>query len=312
MLATDRFTLRSDRTWEVSFVGSAWRPAVLATTPRMPGRGNLMAGGEGTPGAWSIVWPVWIFFGGLSIAIWIAGRWWFNRVGKPDTTALRRPGKTNRRAQVPKAGAADWLLERKTIVPLVIVAMLWMALFQHNSRLIPRMVGFDKHGHADYIDYIQKHWTPPLPGGGWEMFQPPLYYGISAVTLSTFGLSVTDEAGAMALRWLTMFFGIANIALVFLSLRLLFPGRVGRQMVGLLLAGFLPMQLYLSHCVTNETLAATLASATIFLCLRLVRAEKSSLAGYAGLASAWERPCWPRQRMSCWFRSSSLPWPASC
>jgi tetratricopeptide (TPR) repeat protein len=70
---------------------------------------------------------------------------------------------------------------------------------------------------------------------------------------------------------------------VFLSLRLLFPAQIGRQMVGLVLAAFLPMQLYLSHYVTNETLAATLASATIFLCLRLLRTEKVSLAGYAGL-----------------------------
>ena len=36
-------------------------------------------------------------------------------------------------------------------------------------------------------------------------------------------------------------------------------------LAGLVLAGFLPMQLYLSHCVTNETLAAPLVSAAIFL-----------------------------------------------
>jgi tetratricopeptide (TPR) repeat protein len=115
------------------------------------------------------------------------------------------------------------------------------------------------------------------------MFQPPLYYGISAVTLSTLGLSVSDGAGVMVLRLLTMCFGLVHIVLVFLSLRLLFPAQIGRQMVGLMLAAFLPMQLYLSHYVTNETLAATLASATIYLCLRLVRAEKASVAGYAGL-----------------------------
>ena len=92
-------------------------------------------------------------------------------------------------------------------------------------------------------------------------------------------------AGVMVLRLLTMSFGLVHVVLVFLSLRLLFPAQIGRQMVGLVLAAFLPMQLYLSHYVTNETLAATLASATIYLCLRLVRAEKASVAGYAGLGS---------------------------
>jgi hypothetical protein len=207
VLETDRLTLQGDSTWDVSFVGSAWCRAALATMPRMPGRGNLMAGGGGTLGALSVVWPAWIFFGGLSMAVWLAGRWWFNRTRKPNATVTRRQGRLNNRTRTPKAGAADWLFGRETIVPLMIMAALWVALFCNNTRLIPHVVGFDKHGHADYNDYIQKHWTPPLPNQGWEMFQPPLYYGISAVTLSAFGLSVTDVAGAMTLRWLTMFFG---------------------------------------------------------------------------------------------------------
>ena len=80
-----------------------------------------------------------------------------------------------------------------------------------------------------------------------------------------------------------MSFGLAHIALVFLSLRLVFPEHFGRQLAGLVLAVFLPMNLYLSHYVTNEVLAATLVSATIFLCLRLLREEHVSPAGYAGL-----------------------------
>jgi len=42
------------------------------------------------------------------------------------------------------------------------------------------------------------------------------------------------------------------------------------------------MNLYLSHYVTNEVLAATLVSAAIFLCLRLLREERMSPTGYAG------------------------------
>ena len=65
-----------------------------------------------------------------------------------------------------------------------------------------------------------------MPNEGLEMFQPPLYYGISAVTLSTLGLSANDGAGAMVLRLLTMGFGIVHFVLVFLSLRLLFPAQL--------------------------------------------------------------------------------------
>ena len=265
VLVTDQLTLRSDQTWGTSFAGSAWRQATLATAPRMPGRGNLLAGGEGTLVALAVVWPIWMVFWVFSIAIWMAGRWWLSRTQPPNAVAV--------------AG----LSRREATALLTFIAALWVALFCNNTRLIPHAVGFDRRGHADYIDYIQKHRALPLPNEGWEMHQPPLYYGISAVALSSFGLTVNDAAGANVLRLFTMLFGITHFTLVFLSLRLLFPRQFGWQLVGLVLAAFLPMQLYLSHYVTNETLVATFVSATIYLCLRLLRAEQATLAGYAGL-----------------------------
>src|SRR5260370_34487702 len=82
---------------------------------------------------------------------------------------------------------------------------------------------------------------------------------------------------------MTMLFGIATFILVFLSMRLLFPGRLIAQMVGLFTAAFLPMQLYLSHYVTNETLAATLATATIYLGLRTLTSERAPASQYLWL-----------------------------
>ncbi|MGA2278762.1 MAG: tetratricopeptide repeat protein [Verrucomicrobiota bacterium] len=265
VLVTDQLTLRSDQTWETSFAGSAWRQATLATAPRMPGRGNPLAGGEGTLAALAVVWPIWMVFGVFSIVIWMAGRRWLSHT------------------QLPNAVAVAGLSRREAIVLLTFIAALWVALFCNNARLIPHAVGFDRRGHAGYIDYIQKHGALPLPNEGWETYQPPLYYGISAAALSSFGLTVSDAAGPIVLCLLTMLFGIIHFTLVFLSLRLLFPRQFGRQLVGLVLAAFLPMQLYLSHYVTNETLVAILVSAAIYLYLRLLRAEQATLAGYAGL-----------------------------
>jgi tetratricopeptide (TPR) repeat protein len=265
VLATDRLTLRSDGTWETSFVGSVWRRAALAKTPRMPGPGNPMAGGEGTLSALAVVWPIWAGFAGLSLAICVAGRWWFGRTRTPKVIVINR-----------------WL-SNETVVPLLIIAVLWVALYFNNLGLLATNIGFDAGDHIHYINYLQKHKALPPPNEGLETFQPPMYYIISAVTLSTLGLSVTDAGAGTVLRLLTMFFGIAHITVVFLSLRLIFPGQFGRQLVGLLLAAFLPMQLYLSHYVTNEVLAASLVSAAIFLGLRLLREKHRSPTGYAGL-----------------------------
>jgi 4-amino-4-deoxy-L-arabinose transferase-like glycosyltransferase len=69
-----------------------------------------------------------------------------------------------------------------------------------------------------------------------------------------------------------------------LSLRLLFPARTA--FVGLLLAAFLPMHLYLAHYVTNEILAAALATAALYLCLRLLRSETPRASQFAWLGLA--------------------------
>ena len=224
-----------------------------------------MAGGEGTLPALALVWPLWMIWWGLSVAVWMAGRWWFNRIRGPKVIVINR-----------------WL-SNETVVPLLIVAALWVALYCNNTGLLAPNIGFDAGDHIHYINYLQEHKELPSPNEGLETFQPPLYYVISAVTLSTLGLSVNDEAAGTILRLLMMFFGIAHITLAFLSLRLIFPGQFSRQLVGLVLAAFLPMQLYLSHYVTNEVLAATFVTAAIYFCLRLLRAEKASVGGYAGL-----------------------------
>src|SRR5438876_11942207 len=49
------------------------------------------------------------------------------------------------------------------------------------------------------------------------------------------------------------------------------------------MAAFWPMQLYLSHYVTNETLAATLVTVAIYLGLRALKSERESVLQYLWL-----------------------------
>src|SRR5262245_10724292 len=116
------------------------------------------------------------------------------------------------------------------------------------------------------------------------MYQPPLYYLIGAAALSVCKLSINDPQSVVVLRFLGGFFGIAQFVLVFLSLRLLLPVRAA--FIGLLLAAFLPMHLYLAHYVTNEMLAATLATAALYLCLRLLKSEMPRASQFAWLGVA--------------------------
>jgi Flp pilus assembly protein TadD len=254
-LATAQLNLRTDQSWEVSYAGSSWRPAALATAAKAPGPGNSLSGNQRTIEALKKLWPFWIII--FAIASVITLLW---------NIAFKQP-------------TARW----RERIPLLVLAGLWLALFWNNARLSPFHVGFDSAEHLKYISYIQEHRAFPLPTEGLEMYQPPLYYLIGAVALSACKLSINDPQSVVVLRLLGGLFGIAQFVLVFWSLRLLLPVRAAS--IGLLLAAFLPMHLYLSQYVTNEMLAAALATAAFYLCLCLLKSEVSRASQFAWLGA---------------------------
>jgi tetratricopeptide (TPR) repeat protein len=271
-LTMGEITLNSDSTWEASCAGSAWRPAALASASRAPGPGNPVAGGEGLYSSLTTVWPRWIAFGVIAVAIWAMRRWWFEPAALPATPIESR-------------------LDRREVMFLLVPALLWVVLFSHNTPLLPPVIGFDSSDHVDYIRYIQKRHTLPLANEGAEMFQPPLYYGISALILSGLGRSSIDPVAGFALRGLGAALSIVQLVLVFLSLRLLFTGKAGPPRIGTILAAFIPMQLYLAQFVTNEILAATLATATLYLCLRWLKMENPSMSQSVALGICLGAAC---------------------
>jgi tetratricopeptide (TPR) repeat protein len=255
-LTADQLDLRSDKNWEASIAGSSWRHAALASAAKNPGGGNSIAGGTRTLDAVKKIWWFWIVL--TAIPFGIAFLW---HVRWKECTTVRQ--------------------ER---IVLFIFAVLWLLLFWNNARLLPFHTGFDSKEHLKYINYIQEHRALPLPNEGWEMYHPPLYYLIAAASLSACKLSINDSTSIFVLRLLGAFLGIAQFVLVFLSLRLLFPARTA--FIGLLLAAFLPMHLYLAHYVTNEMLAAVLATLTLYLCLRLLKSETMHASQFAWLGLA--------------------------
>ena len=252
VLHTDTYTWRSGGSWEGSLAGSSWRNCALAAAPRKPGAGNLLYGGEKVWQSIQKIWLTWVTLAAVAILLAIAISRWV-----PQTnTDLSRV---------------------QMLIFLGACVAIWLGLFWNNTRMLPFVSGYDSKDHLAYIKYIQERHALPLPNEGYEMFQPPLYYAVSAGILSVLRLSATDAGAVPVLRALTMLFGIANFVFVFLSVRLLFPRQPRSQLIGLITAAFLPMQLYLSHYVTNETLAATLASASIYLGLRALAAKPAPL-----------------------------------
>ena len=258
----DRVALRSDQTWEASFAGSAWRSAALASVPRFPSAGNPIAGGETLtvlPG----IWRMQAVLGAIALVICATCFWWAHRFQRAEAK----------------------LSLNQVVLILAVTVAFWVLLFWNNAGLMPFYSGFDAQHHVNYIEYVLEDHALPLPTQGFEMYQPPLYYALCAAVLAIAKLTTNDPSAIFALRFCTMLFGIAQFTLVFLTLRLLLPQRVVLQLVGLLLAAFLPMQLYLSHYVTNETLAAALVTASVYLAFRLWQTVEPSLFQYIWLGA---------------------------
>ena len=278
------WSLETDTAWDASIMGSVWRPARLASEPldrsnfyprTNSGDASSRPGGparaidgpaERSTEALLNRLPTLLLFITIATTLWLLG--W--RINKSHTRSWQDPR-----------------------LVVMAVAALWIVLLINNLGLMDRRVGFDAIQHLAYIQFILDEKTLPLADQGWEMFQPPLYYLVSALLLGISGLSTADDGGLLLLGAIPLVAGVAHFALVFASLRLLFPDHPRRQIAGTLFAAFLPAHLYINHYVSNESLAAVMASASIYLALRILcRTEpplvpvETGLPGSAGTKTA--------------------------
>lgn len=267
VLDSSEGTVASGPDWEASLLGAAWRKVRLASSPPEVAKGNPLYGGEHAVPSLVRRLPVLLSLAALSAGLLVG---------------MSRLGKLYRDKGEPW-GAID--SPRFAVVVIGIAALFWCILYFNNLGILPSVMGFDARFHLQYINYIKTHWRLPLANEGWQMYQPPLYYVICAllsVPISPNGFSLDSVA---VLRAFGLLIGIAHFTLVFLSLRLLFPGRIGLQLFGLVLAAFLPENIYLSHYISNEALSGTLITAAVYFCLRILRSEKESPLLFAGMAA---------------------------
>jgi tetratricopeptide (TPR) repeat protein len=154
---------------------------------------------------------------------------------------------------------------------LLAVSLLWAVLFIHDTFTVPVFrSGFDAYWHLNYIKEIQDHHHLPFADEGWEMYQPPLYYLLGAGLLSLCRLSTSDLGAVVVLRAFGLATGLATLALIAASLRLLFPENPRRQLAGIIFAAFVPVDLYLSVHISNEMLLAALVTASIYMTLHIL------------------------------------------
>ncbi len=153
----------------------------------------------------------------------------------------------------------------------------WVALFGIFLRLLylvstsPFERGYDTDGHIEYVQYMLSHWNIPLASAGWQFYQPPLYYLVSAAWLSlrlpmqfVFGPSVAH------LQLLAALLSCVTVLLLVPLSQRLFPKQSDTRfaLLFMALAACVPSLVFLSSRINNDVLYTCLSVLCFLLLVR--------------------------------------------
>jgi hypothetical protein len=243
--------LYSGEDWEATDNGTTWRPAMLAekTKPmdlpvRFPTIGQALLS----------LAPLYAF---LFLGIFFFTIW------SPRLTLTRR---------------WTWPMVNPSMVRWLLIG-LWTVLAANNIMKLSLELGYDVQSHYDYIAYVSRTWSVPLATQGWQMFQSPLYYFVSAILSVPLSLLFTPVTVSYLLRIVPLACGILQVEVSYRAARCVFPNRDDLQIIGTVLGGLLPMNIYISQYVGNEPLAGLLSGSALVMMLMLLRKQAPPTVG---------------------------------
>lgn len=155
------------------------------------------------------------------------------------------------------------------LVPYLVIILTILVINLHNTAIYSyKRSGFDWGGHVEYIKYMASKWRAPIATEGWEMFQPPCYYFISAVIYNLFGGEAAEPGSLKAVQIMGTISGVANACFAWLVLRKLFENNYLIQLLGFSVAAFLPMCFYMNPLISNEIFSGSIISLAICLLIQ--------------------------------------------
>lgn len=155
-----------------------------------------------------------------------------------------------------------------------IFLILWTLLACNNILKLNFQIGFDIWGHIEYLDYIVIKGKLPLASDGWQMYQAPLNYIVSApfyaLMIKWFDLATVVKSMTI----IPMICGLLQIEIVYRSARIVFVEREDLQVIAIITGSLLPIHTYICQYFGNEPLAAFLISFVVLLCISLIMPDQ--------------------------------------
>jgi Tfp pilus assembly protein PilF/4-amino-4-deoxy-L-arabinose transferase-like glycosyltransferase len=159
---------------------------------------------------------------------------------------------------------------------LILSIAAWVVVFAVNARHIRLDLGFDAAAHIKYIQYLFVRHAVPLANQGWQAYQPPLFYVLSALLLSWARLVLSNQVAQMTLKIIPFLSGLGQIFVAYFTGRMVFVDDKNKQMLCTAFAALIPMNIYMSHYISNEPTSALLIALVILVAIMILR-QKSSV-----------------------------------
>ena len=162
-------------------------------------------------------------------------------------------------------------------VILLLFVAAWAITVAGNASHVPSTVGFDADGHLDYINYLLEKGRIPLANEGWQMYQPPLYYWISAAAANAAKSVFNQQYFTSGLKLIPFLCGLGMIFVCFYAAKTVFPDDKPKQVLAAVFAAIVPMNIYISHYISNESLCGFMMALSVLCTLRLLQSDGKPL-----------------------------------
>lgn len=174
---------------------------------------------------------------------------------------------------VASRAAPSALVQRLPEVALALVTLVWTRLYLASFVQIPIDVGYDAGFHLEYVNLIRQRGELPLATDAFSAYHPPLFYVASALLMTVFRPEAGGLVSVALLRAIPLLSGLGIVWLTWALARRLLPRDPASSACAVLFAGFLPLDVYMSAYLSNETLHAFLAGAALLAASRAMLRE---------------------------------------
>ncbi len=169
---------------------------------------------------------------------------------------------------------------------LGLVCLFWVALLATKLSGLTVKVGFDLGAHLIYIDTILDERRLPLAHEGFSNYHPPIFHALTAILVGLSEADIDAASGRVVYRLIPFLSGLSIVWLTYRVARQLWPDEALRPCLAIASAGLLPMNVYMSSYVSNESLHAALVSLALALCAGAMLAARASVRWLAGISVA--------------------------